>query len=450
MSSGDLGGLIMIRRIASALAAVVGVAVVGVAPVLISASPAAAQPATTTAYPAGAVTTRFTGLAFDTCTAPSVAAITAWNASPYRAVGIYFGGVNRTCAQPQLTGAWVTAVSKLGWRLLPIYKGLQPPCGGRATDQKIIPARAATQGTAAAGDAVNKAKALGLLAGSAFYNDIENYSTTDTACRTAVLTYLSAWTKELHRQGYVSGVYANLSSGALHLSQAYTSTAYARPDALWIARYDGNSALTGWAGVPDAQWAVHQRAKQYLANRTETYGGVTINIDRDQLDAPVASTAYAYRVTSSSPLNARSGPSASSRVVRTYAAGSTVNLVCQTPGSTVATTSVWDKLTDGTYVTDYYVNTPSRTGYSAPLPRCSYPYQVTAADGLNTRTGPGTGYPVAGRLPNGALAWVVCQKAGTTVATTSIWNRLDSSRWASDHYIATPSNTTYSSPIPRC
>lgn len=424
-------------------------AAAGVVP-LLTASLAAAQPGTTVAYPAGAVTTRFTGLAFDACTAPSVAAITAWKASPYRAVGIYFGGVNRTCAQPQLTAAWVAAVSKLGWKLLPIYKGLQPPCGGKATDQKISPTRATAQGIAAADDAVTKARTLGLLPGSAFYNDIENYSTTDATCRTAVLTYLSAWTKELHRLGYVSGVYANLSSGAQHLSQTYTSGTYARPDALWIARYDGSSALTGWAGIPNTHWAVHQRAKQYLANRTETYGGVTINIDRDQLDAPVASVGYAYRVTSSSPLNARSGPSASSRTVRTYATGSTVTAVCQTPGSKVGTTSVWDKLSDGTYVTDYYVNTPSQTGYSAPLPRCHYPYQVTAANGLNTRTGPGAGYATAGRLPNGALAWVVCQKAGTTVATTRIWDRLDNAQWASDYYVATPSNTTYSSPVPRC
>jgi uncharacterized protein YraI len=434
----------MIRRTALTFAIVVGTLP------LLGILPAAAEPATTVAYPASAVTTRYAGLAFDTCTAPPVSAITAWKASPYRAVGIYFGGVNRTCAQPQLTPSWVSSVSRLGWKLLPIYKGLQPPCGGKPTDQKITPSAAATQGTAAADDAVAKAKALGILAGSGFYNDIENYSTTDSTCRTAVLTYLSAWTRQLHRLGYVSGVYANLSSGAVHLSQTYTSTSYARPDALWIARYDGNSALTGWAGVPDAQWAVHQRAKQYQANQMETYGGVTINIDRDRLDTAVATVAYDYKVTSSTALNARSGPSTSSPVVRTYAPGSTVKVVCQTPGSAVGSTSVWDKMTDGNYVTDYYVSTPSQTGYSAPLPRCFYPYQVTSADALNSRTGPGTSYPVAGQLPSGALAWVHCQRAGSTVGSTSVWDRLDNGRWVSDYYVATPSNTTYSRPVPRC
>jgi len=286
--------------------------------------------------------------------------------------------------------------------------------------------------------------------GSAFYNDIEHYDATDTSCRTAVLTYLSAWTKQLHRQGYVSGVYVNLNSGAKHMVAAYTSATYARPDAIWIARYDGNSSLKGWAGIPDDRWAVHQRGKQYLANRKETYGGVTINIDRNRLDLPVATLAFSYRVTSTTPLNARSAPSTSSPSVKSHQPGSTVKVICQTPGSTVGSTNVWDKLSDGTYVTDRYVSTPSNTGYSKPLPRCRYPYQVDVAGGLNKRSGPGAGFALKGKLPDGALAWIVCQKKGSAVGTTSVWNKLDDGTWASDHYVRTPSSTTFSKPIPRC
>jgi len=345
------------------------VAIITVA-LALPAAPAMAEPATAVAYPAGAAATQYSGLAFDTCTAPPLAAIQAWGTSPYRGIGVYIGGVNRTCSQPQLTAGWVTAVSKLKWRLPPVYKGLQPPCGGKPTDQKIIPSQAASQGTAAADDAAAKATALGLRPGSAFYNDIENYSRTDTACRTAVLTYLSAWTKELHRLGYVAGVYANLSSGAPDLSGTYTSTTYARPDALWIARYDGNPSLTGWAGIPDSKWAVHQRAKQYRGGHNETYGGVTLNIDNDNVNAPAATVAYGYTVTSTSRLNARTGPSTSYPVITSYAPGSTVPVVCQAPGSTVGSTNVWDKLTDSRWATDYYVATHSNTTYTKPVPRC--------------------------------------------------------------------------------
>ncbi|WP_367319717.1 glycoside hydrolase domain-containing protein [Streptomyces sp. HUAS ZL42] len=413
---------------------------------------AAAEPATPVGYPAGASATRYSGLAFDACTAPPLATLTAWNASPYRALGVYVSGVNRTCAQPQLTAAWVASASRLKWRLLPIHKGLQPPCGARPTDAKIStsPATARSQGTAAATQAVTAAKALGMLPGSALYNDIEHYSQTDSVCRTAVLTYVSAWTKELHRLGYVSGVYMNLNLGAKQLADVYTSTAYARPDALWIARYDGVDSLKGWTGIADSKWAVHQRAKQYRGGHDETYGGVTLNIDTDRLDAPVATVAYPYKVTSSTTLNGRTGPSTSYPVAATYAPGSSVKIVCQTAGSKVGTTSVWDKLSTGTYVSDYYVGTPSKTGYSAPLPRCTYPYQVTSAGGLTERSGPGTGYAAVGTSPGGALAWVTCQRAGSAVGTTKVWDRLDNGHYVSDYYVATPSNTTYSKPVPRC
>lgn len=442
----------LVLRTPGRLRAAASALILGAAAILVQAPAASAEPATAVGYPAGASATRYSGLAFDTCTAPPLTTIQAWNASPYRALGVYLSGVNRTCAQPQLTASWVASVAQLKWRLLPIHKGLQPPCGARPTDAKIstTAATARTQGTAAAAEAVAAAKALGMQPGSALYNDIENYTQTDTACRTGVLGYLSAWTKELHRLGYVSGVYMNLNLGAKQLSDVYTSASYARPDALWIARYDGADTLKGWTGIADAKWAVHQRAKQYRGSHDETYGGVTVNIDNDRLDAPVATVALPYTVTSSTDLKARSGPSTTYPVVTTHAPGSTLRVVCQAPGLTVGTTSVWDKLTDGTYVSDHYVSTPSATGYSSPLPRCTLPYQVTAPGGLTERSGPGTSYAAKGTSPGGALAWVVCQKSGSKVGATKIWNRLDNGRYVSDHYVATPSNTTYSKPIPRC
>ncbi|HEU4946743.1 MAG TPA: glycoside hydrolase domain-containing protein [Kribbella sp.] len=412
-------------------------------------TPAAAEPATTVAYSNAASATRYTGLAFDTCTAPTVAQLTAWKASPYRGVGIYIGGANRSCAQPQLTSSWVTTVSRLGWRLIPIYMGPQAPCTFRANAVKISASTAATQGRNAAADAVAKAKALGIVGGSAIYGDMEHYDATNTSCRSAVLTFLSAWTKELHRVGYLSGVYAHLNSGAQHLTQVYNSTSYARPDALWIARWDLSSALTGWSGIPNAYWAVNQRAKQYRGDHNETYGGVTLNIDNDRFDAPVATVAYPYTVTSTTSLNARSAPSTSASVVTSFAPKSTVRVICQTFGSKVGTTTVWNKLTNGAYVTDYYVSTPSNTTYSAPLPYCTLPYQ-TKAGGLSKRTGPGLSYKIVGSQSIGSLAWITCQRSGSKVGTSSIWDRLVDGTWTIDYYVATPSNTTYSYPIRRC
>ena len=412
-------------------------------------TPAAAEPATTLFYPASTSATRLSGYAFDACSAPLLATMQAWTNSPYDGVGVYIGGANRSCSQPNLTAPWVTAVSLQGWRIIPIYVGYQAPCTRRLNAAEFTIGTAGLLGTADAADAVSSAQALGILPGSAIYGDMENYYTTDAACRTAVLSYVSAWTKELHRLGYLSGMYANLSSGARHLSEAYISPSYARLDALWIARWDSNSTLTGWAGIPNAQWANHQRGKQYQGDHDETYGGVKINIDSDRFDAPVATVGYPYHVTSSVGLNGRSGPTTAAPVVATYAPGATVPVVCQTSGRKVGGTSVWNKLADGNYVTDNYISTPSKTTYSAPLPRCTYPFQVTVPT-LNRRTGPGARYPISGTLPNGALGWVTCQRSGTKVGTTSVWDKLDDGTYVTDFYLATPSKTTYSPPLPRC
>lgn len=409
--------------------------------------PAAAEPATNIVYPGGSVATRYVGLAFDTCTAPTVAQMTAWKSSPYKAIGIYIGGVNRSCAQPQLTASWVSSVTRMGWRLIPIYLGLQAPCSNRTTAQKISPSAPGTQGTAAATDAFNKARALGLLAGSAIYGDMEHYDVNNTSCRATVLSFLSAWTKELHRRGFLSAVYVHQDSGALHLAQVYNSTSYARPDAVWIARWDQNSSLINWPTVSNVYWTIGQRAKQYNGDHNETYGGVTLNIDNDRFDAPVGSVGFAYQTTTA--VSARSGPTTAYPVVATYPSGTTVQVSCQTYGTKVGTTTVWNKLINGSYLTDYYVNTPSNTTYSAPIPGCSLPFQTTTS-GLSRRSGPSTSYAVVGSLGAGALAWVTCQLPGSKVGTTSVWNRLTDGSYVTDYYVATASNTTYTAPLRRC
>jgi hypothetical protein len=194
-------------------------------------------------------------------------------------------GPNRTCPQLNLNAAWVSTVAK-SWRLIPIYMGRQAPCTFRTRGTKFTVSGASAAGTADAADAVTKARALGLLPGSAIYGDMEHYDATNTSCRDAVRRYVSSWTRELHRVGYLSGVYAHLHSGAKHLSDSYNSTAYARPDAIWIARWDNSTVLTGWAGIPNSRWPNHQRGKQYRGDHNETHGGVTINIDSDRFDAP--------------------------------------------------------------------------------------------------------------------------------------------------------------------
>src|SRR5438309_2191782 len=57
----------------------------------------------------------YAGGGFDACAAPSARAMTSWLSSSFRAVGIYIGGVNRACAQANLTSSWLTGIVSQGW-----------------------------------------------------------------------------------------------------------------------------------------------------------------------------------------------------------------------------------------------------------------------------------------------------------------------------------------------
>jgi glycoside hydrolase-like protein/VCBS repeat protein len=225
----------------------------------------------------------FNGYGFDACTAPSSASMQAWLASPYRAVGIYFGGGNRACLQPNLTAAWVSEQQAAGWHLMPIYLGLQASCTTSTKRYLIDNSQAAAQGRAQAQDAATQAAALGLARESVLIFDMEAYRTDDAACRAGVLAFLSAWTAKLHDLGYLSGFYSSMSSGVAHQVAAYSTAGYVRPDYLDFARWDLAETVAD-SGLPATYWAPQRRMKQYRGGHLETWGGVTINIDNDYLD----------------------------------------------------------------------------------------------------------------------------------------------------------------------
>jgi len=226
----------------------------------------------------------YTGKGFDTCAAPSQSTMNAWRtSSPYRAVGIYISGSSRSCSQPNLTATWVSNQVANGWRLIPIELDYQASCGTRTPKMSSDPATARSQGSTRATAAVNAATALGLPAGSAIYNDIEQYPT-NASCRAAVLSYLSGWTDRLHALGYLSGMYSSGSSGVTDVCGAYNNTAYTRLDHLWIAWWNGVADTDAGQYCDDSYYANHQRLHQYAGDVTETWGGVQMRIDRNYLD----------------------------------------------------------------------------------------------------------------------------------------------------------------------
>jgi uncharacterized protein with LGFP repeats len=218
----------------------------------------------------------YTGQGFDTCSAPNTGTMQAWLQSPYRALGIYVGGANRACGDGNLSAGWVNAVQAQGWKLAPLYVGLQAPCGGPGAT--IDPGNPSGQGTQAADDAAQRAANFGMGAGTPIYFDMEAYG---SGCSGTVVTFLDAWTNELHRLGLVAGVYGSSASGIHDLAASNPNV----PDDVWFAAWNGSTSVFGDPDFPNSAWPNHQRIHQYQGGHNESFGGVTLNIDLDFADA---------------------------------------------------------------------------------------------------------------------------------------------------------------------
>ena len=224
---------------------------------------------------------------FDTCTAPSLSTMKKWRAK-YAATAIYIGGQMVGCAQRNLSASWVKQAKAMGWALMPTFVGLQAPCD--TFSGKINPKRAASQGTAAANQAVADAQSYGLGKGSPIYDDMEAYPRTKVGCRTAVLTFLDAWTRRLEAVGYVPGVYSSANAAIKDLQTTRTIAGHplAEPKAVWIALWDNAADLDGTPYVTSAVWPVASRVKQYQGNKVVKVGGISLVIDADMVASAVA------------------------------------------------------------------------------------------------------------------------------------------------------------------
>jgi Rv2525c-like, glycoside hydrolase-like domain len=228
----------------------------------------------------------FTGLGFDACSTPSSRAMSAWATSPYRGIGVYIGGANRACSQPNLTSTWVGEQVAAGWHLIPTYVGLQAPTSSCTSCAKLSTTLPAPQGTAAAEDAVAKAQSAGIGPGSPIYFDMEAYTRTPSASK-ATLAFLSAWTARLHALGYLSGAYSSSASGIADLAGPTGAGYPPLPDDLWTANWNGREDTLD-PNIPATAWARHQRIHQYRGGHEETYGRVTIDIDSDYVEGATA------------------------------------------------------------------------------------------------------------------------------------------------------------------
>lgn len=74
-------------------------------------------------------------------------------------------------------------------------------------------------------------------------------------------------------------------------------------------------------------------------------------------------------------LTRRATPEAAGRALGTLAEGAALTIDCQASGGLVSaragTSRVWNRLPDGSWVSDLYVDTPGTSGFTDGLPRCA-------------------------------------------------------------------------------
>jgi hypothetical protein len=203
-------------------------------------------------------------------------------------VGIYIGGSDRASDQLNLTAGWVRDQAMAGWSFIPLYAGPQAAFG------EISRSNAASEGTSAAADAVVQAERLGFGPRTPIYYDMEAYP---PSASVAALRFLSAWTRELRRLNFVSGVYSSSGSGIADLAGQYRKRHYQIPDVIYDALWNGK-ANTRDGAFRHGEWTNHRRLHQYSGNVTQTFGGDTIDIDQDYLNVLLASPGGTSQATS--------------------------------------------------------------------------------------------------------------------------------------------------------
>lgn len=213
-------------------------------------------------------------------------------------------------------------------------------------------------------------------------------------------------------------VVCQASGGSAYGSTIWDFTA----DNLWVTDYYVNTGSNTWAsGVPRCTDAAptkwHFPAMVALAGRTST--------------------------------------STSATEAKTYAAGSTVTITCQTIGTNAYGSNIWDKTIDNLWVADHYLDTGYDT-FVPGIPRCSSSptpsssgSQYTISTALAGRNGKSTSATEIKTYAANTTITVTCQAYGEYAYGTAIWDKTTDGLWVTDYYVMTGTNG-FVSGMPRC
>ena len=206
-------------------------------------------------------------------------------------VGVYIGGANQGCAQPNLTTGWVSVTAAQGWGILPLWVGPQAPCTtlGKTTKISPNPGVANAEGQAEASAAANAADAASASDGSRRSTTTWRRTHARRLCTARSRTSSTGGSRPecswLPRGFYSEPLLRDPRRGARRPGNASLTPL----NAIWIAAWNDTPNIFGF-GAPcalsDSLWINHQRVHQYIGGHDESHGGVTINIDSNAVDGP--------------------------------------------------------------------------------------------------------------------------------------------------------------------
>jgi hypothetical protein len=247
---------------------------------------------------AGATSTVSQMRGFDTRNAPSRAAMKAWwEDSPYFDVGLYFGGANRSCSNSRITSSYIKDLQGAGgygmaWGIIFIYVGRQlpnPTCQTKHAYSAYISTTASeaySQGYSSAQTAHNELQNLGVdLTSTPIVLDLEAPIPASGSCATIAKQYVEGWDAYLRASPPQNpGLYT--SSGGGNINQF---TGAPVPGFVWFAEQvgSGDPNVNHSSHLSSSYWVAHQRHKQYKLDVSQTFGGYTLDIDKDCSDGPV-------------------------------------------------------------------------------------------------------------------------------------------------------------------
>jgi hypothetical protein len=225
---------------------------------------------------------------FDACQDPSVSTAKAWwTNTPWSWIGLYIGGSEMGCSQPNLSASYLNTLRGIGWRFQFIWVGAQAPCSGFGVTFSSNTTTAYAQGKAEARAARSKLIGLGIsnqASGTPVTFDLEAFNASACNAGAAAVSFVRGWVDQLHvAPAQSAGVY-----GSTCASQLQSYAAVHPPDYIWGADYDGNEHTSVMSCVSSGIWTHNQRLKQLRGGHNETWGHVTLNIDTDCSNGPVA------------------------------------------------------------------------------------------------------------------------------------------------------------------